>query len=113
MLAQNCRYCPAATWLEENGGRVMIGLRAFEPMAKQLNHAGLHERVGQRSRACCPESGLVDHRVKCTTDDCITVEVGASRIVLARSEERRCGKDCVSQGSTRCSPYTSIQIYLQ
>src|SRR3546814_3551093 len=69
----------------------MIGLRAFEPMAKKLNHAGLHERVGQRSRARCPESGLVDHRVKCTTDECRTVEIGADRIEQAvegiRSEE--------------------------
>src|SRR3546814_18098049 len=83
MLAQNCRYCPAETWLEENGGRVMIGLRAFEPMAKQLNHAGLHERVGQRSRARCPESGLVDHRGKCTTDDCRPVEIGVGRLEQA------------------------------
>src|SRR3546814_7233811 len=34
-LAQNRRYCPAETWLEENGGRVMIGLRPFDPMAKR------------------------------------------------------------------------------
>src|SRR3546814_20058965 len=100
----------------------MIGLRAFKPMAKKLNHAGLHERVGQRSRARCPESGLVDHRVKCTTDECRTVEIGADRIEQAvegiefsgqaqpkpsaqdldlRSEERRVGKECVSTCRSR------------